>query len=390
VERAIYEAEHERFREAFASFLVKHAVPNTARWEEQGFVDREFWMRAGEAGFLGFEAPAEQGGLGVRDFRYNAIIAEELVYAEASGDGFALHNDIVAPYIIDYCDDAQRERWLPGFISGELITAIAMTEPGAGSDLGAVRSTGRYTGDDIVIDGSKTFITNGSTASLALVMVRTGERDGRGVTLVAVERGTPGFTQSGPLHKIGRRGQDTGEMFFDGCRVPRENVVGAPGQAFDLIKRNLPRERLSIAVTALASGRHAVRLALAHATQRQTFGRPLTDHQTVLHQLADMHIELEVTSSHVDRCITALNDGVLTPEEAAGIKYWATEVQWRTLDRVLQLFGGYGYMEEYPIARMWRDARVQRIYGGANEIMVDIVGRQLVRSAGTTSRRTHA
>ncbi|HEY3716474.1 MAG TPA: acyl-CoA dehydrogenase family protein [Jatrophihabitantaceae bacterium] len=377
--RHLYDEPHEEFRAAFHAFLSKHATPNTDKWETQGVVDRDFWLRAGESSFLGFEAPTDLGGLDIHDFRYNAVIAEELVDCEVAGDGFALHNDIVAPYLTEYCNDEQRARWLPGFTRGETITAIAMTEPGAGSDLASITATASYEGDDVVVTGSKTFITNGPTADLVFVLARTEERDGRGMTLVAIERGTPGFDQGNPLHKIGRRAQDTGELFFDACRVNKRNIVGESGGAFDVVKKNLPRERLSIAVTAVASGRHALALALAHCRERRTFGQTLGRHQSVMHTLAQMHTELEVTGSHVDRCIVALNDGELTAEEAAAAKYWATEVQWNVIDRALQLFGGYGYMEEFPIARMWRDARVQRIYGGTTEIMTEIVGRQLMR-----------
>lgn len=377
--RTLFTEAHGDFRDAFRSFLLKHAVPHTQRWEDQGFVDRPFWTEAGAAGFLSFEAPEEYGGLGVDDFRYNVVIAEELVANEVAGDGFALHNDIVTPYLLHQCSPQQQRRWLPGCVAGDTVTAIAMTEPGAGSDLAGIRTTARFEGDEVVLDGAKTFITNGTTADLVFVLARTGETSGRGMTLVAVEVGTPGFEEGRPLHKIGRRAQDTGEMSFTGCRVPAANIVGEPGRALELVKRNLPRERLSIAVTAVAGARHAFGLALDYCKERQTFGQILGRHQTVLHRLAEMHTAIEVTASHVDRCVEALNAGELTAEEAAAAKLWATETQWSVTDQALQLFGGYGYMEEYPIARIWRDARVQRIYGGTSEIMTEIVGRGLLR-----------
>jgi alkylation response protein AidB-like acyl-CoA dehydrogenase len=376
VRRVLYGAEHETFRKAFRQFLDAEAVPEVEKWEAAGTFPRSFWEAAGGLGFLGFEAPQEFGGLGVRDFRYNAVIQEEVADSGIATDGFAMHNDIVAPYLIDGTTVAQRERWLPGFTAGRTVTAIAMTEPHAGSDLGAIRTTARFEGDSVVLDGAKTFITNGSIADLVIVLARTGDT---GMSLVVVEKGTPGLSRGVPLRKVGRKGQDTAEVFLDECVVPRDNVLGTTGEAFALVKRNLARERLSIAVHATAGAARAVRLALEYTTQRTSFGRPLVRHQVVLHQLARMHTDVQVTRSHIDRCVAALDEGDLGPEDAAGVKFWATELEGRVVDEALQLFGGYGYMEEYPIARRWRDARVQRIYGGANEIMRDIVGRGLVR-----------
>jgi acyl-CoA dehydrogenase len=376
--RDLYTSDHEAFRAGFRSFLQACAVPHTDAWETNGVVDRSFWLAAGQSGYLGFEAPPEYGGLGVRDFRYHAVMSEELVGLEVAGDGFSLHNDIIAPYLLEICDADQQRRWLPGFTSGEMVTAIAMTEPGAGSDLASVRTSARYDGDDVVLDGSKTFITNGSQADLTLVLARTGEDGGKGLSLIAVEAGTAGFERGRPLHKIGRRGQDTAEMFFTDCRVPRANVVGEPGRAFRVVMSNLARERLSIAVMAVASARHALDLALTHCRERRAFGQPIGQFQTAKHALAEMHTETQIAQQYVDRCVLELNDGHLTPADAAGAKYWTTELQWKVVDRCLQLFGGYGYMEEYPIARIWRDARVQRIYGGTTEIMKEVVGRQLL------------
>ncbi len=377
--RQIYSAEHETFRAAFREFLDREAVPFVDDWESAGTVPREFWSRAGRAGYLGFEADVEHGGLGIRDFRYNAVVQEEVADSGIANDGFSLHNDIVAPYLLEFTDDAQRGRWLPRFTAGDMITAIAMTEPQAGSDLAAVTTSGRREQSSLVLNGSKTFITNGSIADLVIVLVRTGENDGRGMTLVAVEDGTPGMTRGKPLKKAGRRGQDTAEIFFDDCAVPIENILGEPGKAFSLVKRNLARERLSIAVHAVASARAGLRLALEHTSVRATFGRPLNSHQAVRHTLAQMHTDVQVARSHVDACIVELDEGRLSAEDAAGAKFWATDLEGQVLDRALQLFGGYGFMDEYPISRRWRDARVQRIYGGANEILKDIVGRGLTR-----------
>ena len=377
--RTIYTEEHDLFRAAVRSFIDAKAVPRVEDWEEQGFVDASFWVDAAAQGLIGFEASEEFGGGDLDDFRFNAVLGEEVADSGMVGDGFTLQNDIVAPYLVEHTTDEQKERWLRGFTSGELIPAIAMSEPAAGSDLARIGMRAERDGDDFILNGSKTFITNGYTAHLALVLARTGENDGRGMTLIAVEEGTPGFEKGAPLNKIGRKAQDTGELFFTDCRVPARNVLGVPGHAFDLIKQNLPRERLAIAITAVASAKRALRLALEHTEARRTFGKPLREHQTVLHTLADMHTKIQFAQSHVDNCIMALNDNELSAADAAGAKYLATDLEGETIDRTLQLFGGYGYMEEYPIARMWRDARIQRIYGGANEIMKEIVGRELTR-----------
>lgn len=375
--RTIFGEQHEDFRSAFRDFLDREAVPHIESWEHAGTLPREFWRTAGKLGFLGFEADEKYGGLGIRDFRFNAVIQEEVADSGIANDGFALHNDIVAPYLIDGTTDEQRARWLPGFTSGETITAIAMTEPHTGSDLAAIRTTAKVDGSSVTIDGAKTFITNGSIADLIVVLARSEA----GMSLVVVEEGTPGLSRGAPLRKAGRKGQDTAEVFFDRCVVPRENVLGELGQGLELVKRNLARERLSIAVHAVASARKALELALEHALTRTSFGKPIARHQVVLHDLAQAHTDVQVVRSHVDACVAALADGELSAEDAAGAKLAATELEGRVLDRALQIFGGYGYMEEYPIARRWRDARVQRIYGGANEIMREIVGRGLLANA---------
>jgi acyl-CoA dehydrogenase len=378
--RTIYDEQHETFRKGFRAFLEKEAVPYVADWEAAGVVDRRFFKAAGDAGFLGFEAPEEHGGLDVRDFRYNAIMAEEVVDSGMSGDTFSIHNDIVTPYLLELTNEAQRCRWLPGFTSGNTVTALAMTEPDAGSDLAAIRTSGRQVGSDIVLNGTKTFITNGSSCDLVIVLVRTGEDGGRGTSLVVVERGTPGFTRGRPMSKIGRRSQDTAELIFTDCRVPRSNIIGQAGRGFSETMKNLPRERLSIATLAVASAEQAFQWGLRYTRERRAFGGPLTALQSVRMALAEMRTEISIARTYIDHCVLALNDGDLDPSEAAGVKYWSTDLQWNVLDRCLQLFGGYGYMEEYPIARAWRDARVQRIYGGTNEIMKEVVGRAVVSS----------
>ncbi len=376
--RGIFTPDHDAFRDAFRDFLDAEGAPHAEEWEAEGRVSATFWRRAGELGFIGFEAEESLGGAGVADFRYNAIIAEEMADSGTAGDSFSMANDIVGPYLFDYADEEQKQRWVPGFVSGETVAAIAMSEPKAGSDLARISSTGRVEGDEIVINGTKTFITNGITADLVLVLVRTGTSSRAEMSLVVVESGAPGFERGKPFHKIGRKAQDTSELFFDEVRVPLANVVGEVGRAFDIVKRNLPRERLSIGIYAVANAARALRLAKQYATERHTFGKPLVEHQVVLHQLAEMATAIQVARSHIDACIMALNEGLLTPEDAAGAKYWATDLEFATIDRTLQLFGGYGYMEEYPIARMWRDSRVQRIYGGANDILKEIVGRGLL------------
>lgn len=376
--RTLYGPEHESLRTAFRAFLDREAVPFTEDWERAGTPDRDFIVKAGAAGYIGFELAPEHGGLGIDDFRYNAVMSEEVVASGMASDLFTMQNDIIVPYLRDLTTQEQRQRWHSRFVSGRLVTALALTEPGAGSDLASITTNATRDQDMLVINGSKTFITSGATCDLAIVLTKTNERDGKGTTLIAVEAGTPGFDRGQPMNKIGRKGQDTAELFFDNCRVPVANVIGEPGRGFASTVRNLPRERLSIAVSGVASARHALRLARDHLGQRMAFGAPLSQMQAVRMVLADLHTDTEVVGAYLDACIMAVNEGELTAAEAAGAKAKATDVQWRVVDTVLQLFGGYGYMEEFPIARIWRDARVQRIYGGANEVMMDLVGRSLV------------
>lgn len=376
--RSLYTAEHEAFRSAFRALLDREAVPNVDKWEQAGTVDRNFITVAAKSGYLGFEFDPEFGGLGISDFRYNAVMTEEVVRSGMAGDTFSMQNDIIVPYLRDLTTDEQKHCWLPKFTRGECVTALGMTEPGAGSDLASIRTSAVRDGDALIINGTKTFITSGATCDLAIVLVRTGERDGRGTSFVAVEAGTPGFDRGRPMHKIGRKAQDTAELVFTNCRVPAANIIGEPGRGFGSAIANLPRERLSIAVSGVASAAHALSLALDHVRSRVAFGAPLADLQSVRMAIAEMHTDIQVLQHYVDGCVEALGCGDLTADDAAGAKYKATELQWDVVDRCLQLFGGYGYMEEYPIARIWRDARIQRIYGGANEVMKDLVGRAVV------------
>jgi acyl-CoA dehydrogenase len=375
--REIFEDEHDAFRESVRTFLRREAVPHAERWEAEGAVDREFWRKAGEAGFVGFQAPAEYGGLDLEDFRFNAILDEEIEYASVPGDNFALQNDVLGPYLIELTNDEQKARWLPAFTAGELLTAVAMSEPGAGSDLRGMTSTATPTESGWKLDGSKTFVTTGIQADLVIVAARTPTADGHSYSLFAVESGTPGFERGRKLDKIGRKAQDTAELFFNGVEVPPENLIGTEGEGLHMLMRNLPRERLSIAISATASAERALEITLEYVKERRAFGRPIGSFQANRFALAELTTRVRAARVYIDHCIAAVNAGELSDAEAAGAKAWTTELQFEVLDRCLQLHGGYGYMDEYEISRLWRDARVQRIYGGTSEVMLEIVGRSL-------------
>jgi alkylation response protein AidB-like acyl-CoA dehydrogenase len=375
-----YGPEHREFASSFRSFLEREVTPHFEDWERDGIVPREVFSKAGEAGFLGMEVPEEFGGAGVDDFWFNAVLHEELgaVGAAGFGVGLTLHNDVCAPYFLRYADQAQRQRWLPGIASGELLTAIAMTEPGAGSDLAGLTTTAVRDGDSYVVNGSKTFVTNGINADLVVVVVRT-DPDERhaGLSLLVVERDTPGFVHGRNLQKLGMHSQDTAELFFDDARVPSANVLGEVGGAFRQLMENLPRERLSIALAAVGAARGAVEWTVPYVRDRQAFGQAIGTFQAVRFALAEAFSEVEVAQAYVDQCVERLNLGTLSSADAAIAKWWCSEVQARVIDQCLQLHGGYGYMMEYPIARAYLDARVTRIYGGTNEIMKEIVARSL-------------
>ncbi|MBF4997350.1 acyl-CoA dehydrogenase family protein [Nocardia sp. BSTN01] len=376
--RSIFEPEHEQFRQTARTFFEKECVPHVDEWEKAGKTSRDVWLKAGELGLLGWEVPEEFGGAGIVDFRFNAILDEEFWLTGSVGVGFGVQNDIVAPYLVDLTTEEQKRRWLPGFVSGEIITAIAMSEPGAGSDLSSIRTMARREGDEYVINGSKTFISNGLLADLVIVACKTNPEAGhRGISLIAVESGMPGFTRGRKLDKIGQFSADTAELHFEDVRVPVENLIGEENRGFYQLMRNLPKERLGIAVHAVASSRRAYELTLGYAQERKAFGQPIGKFQVNRHFLAEVRTKIEVMQTYLDQCIIAVNAGELTPEEAAGAKWWTTETQWEILDRCLQLHGGYGYMNEYEIARLWRDSRVQRVYGGTNEIMKDLIGRSM-------------
>ncbi|GAA1515749.1 acyl-CoA dehydrogenase family protein [Kribbella lupini] len=378
MERHLFDADHDAFRETARAFCDKEIVPHHDSWEEAGIVPRELWTAAGSAGLLGFMIPEQYGGGGVRDFRFNAVLIEELTRARASGVGFSIHTDINSAYLLDYATDEQKARWLPDFCSGETITAIAMTEPGAGSDLQGIRTTAVRDGDEYVINGQKTFISNGILADLVIVVAKTDPDAGyQGISLLVVERGTPGFERGRNLDKIGLKAQDTAELFFDNVRVPATNLLGQEGQGFVHLMEKLPQERLTIAVVAAAACENILESTLAYVKERTAFGRPIGSFQNSRFVLAELATETQIARVFVDRCIEELNAGALTVSEAAMAKWWTTELQKKVVDRCLQLYGGYGFMTEYPIAKAYLDTRVQTIYGGTTEIMKEIIGRTL-------------
>jgi len=377
VRRTIFEDEHEAFRETVRGFLTREAVPKGEEWEQAGVIDRPFWKKAAEQGLVGFSASDEHGGAGLDDFRFNAVLDEEVVATGTLTDAFSLTNDIVVPYFTELTNAEQRDRWLPRVTSGDAVIAVAMSEPATGSDLRAIGSTATWDGDVYRLTGSKTFITSGIQADLIVTAART-VRDGvDGIGLFVVEATAEGFERGRKLEKVGRKAQDTAELFFTGVPVPEQDVMGDPGKGLSYLMRNLPQERLSMAVVAVAHAEKALAITLDYIKERTAFGKPIGSFQANKHHVAELWTETQIARSHVDRCLLAQVDGTLTGAEAAGAKFWTTELECRVIDRCLQLHGGYGYMEEYEIARMWRDSRVQRIYGGTNEIMREIVGRDL-------------
>ena len=378
--RDLFDEEHELFRRSFRRWLDKEVVPNYLEWEDAQIVPRDVFLAAGEHGFLGMAIPTEHGGGGNDDFRYNLVIGEEIQAAavNAAGLGITLHNDICLPYFLRYCDEAQRRRWLPGIASGELITAIAMTEPGIGSDLASMSTTAIRDGDRYVVNGSKTFITNGINADLVITAVKTDPTQRhKGMSLLVLERGMKGFERGRNLDKIGLHAQDTAELFFNDVQVPVDNLLGGEGEGFTSLVSNLPQERLSIAATGIAAARAALTWTLDYVKERSAFGQPVGSFQHNRFALAECATEVEIGQAFIDRCVVALNAGQLTAEDAAMAKWWCTELQKRVVDRGVQLHGGYGYMREYPIARAYADARITTIYGGTTEIMKELIGKSL-------------
>ncbi len=374
--RTIYDEDLNVFRDQVRKFFERELTPNLDRWEEEGLVDRAFWRACGEAGLLCPTVPEEYGGLGL-DFRYNAVIDEELAYAGSSA-GITLQSDIVAEYIVVYGSEAQKREWLPKMVSGEAITAIAMTEPGTGSDLQAVRTTARRDGDEYVINGSKIYITNGQNADLVIVVAKTDPDAGaKGVSLILVEADRPGFKRGRNLDKIGQNSADTSELFFEDVRVPLANCLGEEGKGFAYLMNQLPQERLGIAVSGQAGAQRAFDEAVKFTKERKAFKQTVFDFQNTRFTLADLKAKLQAGWAHLDWAIARHLEGKLTAAEASAAKLFHTELQWEVVDAALQLHGGAGYMNEYPIARLWRDARVQRIYGGTSEIMKEVVARTL-------------
>ena len=379
MDRKHYETEHIAFSEAVRAFIDKEMVPNFLEWEQIGATPRELFQVAGQNGFLGMAVPEEYGGGGVSDFRFNQAMNEQMAYAGVTGAGLGLtlHNDTCLPYFLTYASDQQRRRWLPGIVSGELITAVAMTEPGAGSDLSGIRTSAMRDGGEYIVNGSKTFITNGINADLVITAVRTGPDRHRGLSLLILERGMPGFERGRNLQKIGMHSQDTAELSFTDVRVPLANLLGEENQGFFQLVAKLPQERMSIAVAGVAESRAAFENTLRYVQERRAFGQPVGSFQHSRFVLAEIATEIDVTQTFIDRCVDDLNAGELSAEDAAKAKWWATELQGRVVDRCVQLHGGYGYMLEYPVARAFTDARVTRIYGGTTEIMKDVIGKSL-------------
>ena len=379
MDRKHYESEHIAFGEAVRAFIDKEMVPNFLEWEQIGSAPRELFQVAGQNGFLGMAVPEEYGGGGVSDFRFNQAMNEQMAYAGVTGAGLGLtlHNDTCLPYFLTYATDQQRRRWLPGIVSGELITAVAMTEPGAGSDLSGIRTSAVRDGGEYIVNGSKTFITNGINADLVITAVRTGPDRHRGLSLLILERGMPGFERGRNLQKIGMHSQDTAELSFTDVRVPLANLLGKENEGFFQLVAKLPQERMSIAVAGVAEARAAFENTLRYVQERRAFGQPIGSFQHSRFVLAEIATEIDVTQTFIDRCVDELNAGELSAPDAAKAKWWATELQGRVVDRCLQLHGGYGYMLEYPVARAFTDARVTRIYGGTTEIMKDVIGKSL-------------
>jgi alkylation response protein AidB-like acyl-CoA dehydrogenase len=376
--REIFTADHDAFRESVRTFLAKEVAPHHEQWEEEGVVSRDAWLAAGRQGLLGYFVGEEYGGGGTDDYRYGMVVAEELARGGFSGLAIPLHNDIIGPYLQRLCTDEQRRRWLPGFCSGEIITAIAMTEPGAGSDLQGIRTTAVDKGDHFVLNGQKTFISNGILSDLVIVVARTDPEAGaRGISLLVVERGMDGFERGRNLAKVGQKAQDTAELFFDNVVVPKDNLLGELGGGFIHLMENLNQERLGIAVAAAAACERILEISLDYSRERQAFGRPIGRFQHNRFTLAEMATETKIARVFVDRCARAHLDGTLDAAEASMAKWWTTELQKRLVDQAVQLHGGYGYMLEYPIAKAYVDSRIQTIYGGTTEIMKEIIGRSL-------------
>jgi alkylation response protein AidB-like acyl-CoA dehydrogenase len=381
IPRTLFEEDHEQFRDTVRRFMEQEVAPHHARWEEQSYVDREIWTKAGASGFLCATMPEEYGGAGV-DKRFSVIVMEESARINATGLGWGLHSEIVAPYLLHYGSEALKRKYLPKMASGEMIGAIAMTEPGAGSDLQGIRTTAQLVksedGDHYLLNGSKIFITNGYLCDLVIVVAKTDPtRGAKGMSLLVVDTSMPGFTKAKPLHKVGMKAQDTCELFFDNVRVPAENLLGEESSGFIYLMQELPWERLQIGVISIASAEAALDWTIQFTNERKAFGQKIAKFQNTRFKLAELKTEIQVGRIFVDRCIELLLQSKLDPATASMAKYWCSDLQFKVMDECVQLHGGYGYMWEYPITRAWADARVQRIYGGTNEIMKELISRSL-------------
>jgi acyl-CoA dehydrogenase len=375
--RTVYDEEHEIFRAAIRAFINKECVPHHDQWERDGIVPREFWRKAGAQGMLCPQVPETYGGPG-GDYRFLPVVVEEMFRVGASGPGFPVHSDIVSGYLLNHGSEDQKRTWLPAMVSGEAIGAIAMTEPNTGSDLQGIRTTARRDGDEYCVNGAKTFISNGQNADFVIVAARTDSAVGsRGISLIIVETDRPGFRRGRNLEKVGLKAQDTSELFFDDVRVPSSNLLGEEGGGFALLMQELPQERLAIAVSAMASSQRAFDLTVEYAKQRKAFGKTLAEFQNTRFKLATIKTDLAAGWSLLDQCIRQHADGQLNATDAAMAKLWTTEMQCRTVDDCVQIHGGYGYMLEYPIARLYLDTRVQRIHGGTSEIMQEVIARSI-------------
>ena len=380
MQRTIFTDDHHAFRDVVRQFIAKEIVPNLPDWEAAGCIPRDFYTKTAALGINGLQVPEQYGGGGIDTFLFNTVVYEEIGYAAASLGGFQVHLNTVLPYFLEYANEEQRDRWFPGFADGALVSAIAMTEPGIGSDLAGVTTTAVRDGDDYVLNGNKTFITGGINADLVIVVARTSkdpENRRNGLSLLVVESGMPGFTRGRNLHKIGMKSSDTAELTFDNVRVPAANLLGEEGAAFKMLAHNLPQERLSIAITAQATATAAVDLAIEYAKERMVFGKPLAGFQNTKFVLAECATELQAGQALIDQALIALDAGTLTPADAAKVKLFCTEMQARVIDKCLQVHGGYGYMSEYPIARLYADARVTRIFGGTSEVMKSVISKSM-------------
>jgi alkylation response protein AidB-like acyl-CoA dehydrogenase len=380
VERTLYTADHAAYRETVREFLAREVVPHQHDWDRDRWIDRTVFARAAKAGIYALQVGEEYGGAGESDYRYRMVVCEEVsrINALSFGLTISLQDDLVLHYLLDLTDDQQKRRWLPGFAAGETIGALAMTEPGAGSDLRGIRTTARRAGDAWILNGQKTFISSGIMSDLVVVAARTDPDAGsRGFSLFVVERDTPGFERGRKLDKIGLPAQDTAELYFRDAEVPAANLLGEAGKGLPYLMSHLPRERLGVSAKAIATTRAIFDSTVDYCRQRQAFGKPLTDKQHIRFELAEMSTEIDIAESYVDRSVLAYNAGTLSAIDAAKGKWYVSELQKRVIDRCLQLHGGYGYMTEYPVARAYLDTRIQTIYGGTTEIMKEIIGRDI-------------